>query len=115
MIIKQNGLNNFNTMFYPNVPVLVDVTPPVSGTVSDGSDVTHDVDYTSETATVTTSWADFYDLESGLADYTVSVMVNDEVEKTFTGLSSSLEVFTDHSFSLQHGDSVVVELQANNR
>ena len=102
-------------MLYPNIPVLVDVTPPIPGTVSDGSDVIHDVNYTSETATVTTSWADFYDLESGLADYTVSVMVNKEVAKTFTGLSSSLGVFTDHSFSLQHGDSVVVELQANNR
>ncbi|XP_070206105.1 uncharacterized protein [Littorina saxatilis] len=95
--------------------LLVDITSPVSGIVSDGNDVMHDVNYTSETATVTTSWIDFYDPESGLADYTLSVTINNNMEKTFTGISDNLEVFSDHSFSLEHGDSVVVTLQANNR
>ena len=96
-------------------PVLVDTTPPVPGTVADGSDVSRDINYTSETATITTSWADFYDPESGLADYTLSVFVNDDLDKTFTGISSGLQEYTDHSFSLQHGDTVVVQLDARNR
>ena len=85
------------------------------GTVSDGNDVNNDVNYTSETATVTTSWADFSDPESGLADYSMSVVINGEVQKRFTGISETLRVFSDHSLSLQHGDSVFVELQASNR
>ena len=61
------------------------------------------------------SWADFYDLESGLSPYTLSVFVNNDVDKIFDGIDPKHEQFTDHSFSLQHGDSVQVELQAQNR
>ncbi|XP_076452271.1 uncharacterized protein LOC143287914 [Babylonia areolata] len=95
--------------------LLVDVTPPVAGTVSDGTDVTHDVNYTSETATVSASWTGFRDAESGLADYSVTVTVSGGGERTFPGLSSGLEEFTDHSFSLRHQDTVTVQLRANNR
>nr|KAG5704401.1 hypothetical protein BaRGS_031107 [Batillaria attramentaria] len=85
------------------------------GNVSDGAMVTDDEDYTSETATVTTSWAGFYDPESGLAPYSLSVFINDELENTFSGIDIDKLQYTDHAFSLQHRDIVTAELQATNR
>ena len=93
--------------------VLVDTTPPEAGTLVDGDDVHDDVDYTSETATMTASWSDFTDPESGMAPYSLAVYVNGDLQQTFTGIQE--EQFTDHSFSFQHGDRVHVELLAKNR
>lgn len=95
--------------------MLVDVTPPVPGLVVDGSDITNDDNFTSEAATVTTTWDGFYDPESGIRDYAVSVRVNDEQDKRFPGLSGQLDAFTDHSFSFSHLDRVTVELVTTNR
>ena len=94
---------------------MIDVTPPTSGQVSDGDNVTDDVDYTSEAASVTSSWRDFHDWESGVQEYSMAVIVNDQLEKMISGLSNSLETFTDHSLSLQHGDRVKVKVTATNR
>ena len=94
--------------------VLVDTTPPVPGYVVDGSNIHNDEDYSSQSATVTASWADFSDPESGLSPYSLSVVINNVVHKTFD-VDEDAEQFTDHSFSLQHGDQVQVQLQAINR
>lgn len=114
-IVANNKALNTKSANSTSDGLLVDVTPPVAGSIADGSDVAHDVNYTSETATVTASWADFYDRESGVRDYTVAVIVNDALDKRFPGLSQSATTFTDHSFSLQHGDVVTVELLTSNR
>ena len=93
--------------------VLIDTTPPETGTLADGDNVHDDVDYTSETATMTASWDGFRDPESGLAPYSLAVHVNGDLRQTFTGIEA--EHFTDHSFSFQHGDRVHVQLLARNR
>ncbi|KAK7496755.1 hypothetical protein BaRGS_00011964, partial [Batillaria attramentaria] len=93
--------------------LLVDVTPPIPGNVSDGDDINNDIDFTSETATITTTWSDFRDPESGLTPYSLSVSINQQLDKVFTDINA--ETFTDHSFSFQHGDTVVAELTATNR
>ena len=102
-------------LFTTGMTVLVDLIAPVPGNVSDGDDVGHDVDYTSETATVQAAWSGFQDPESGVADYTVTVEVNGQVSKTFSGLSNSMQQFTDNSLSLHHGDSMLVRVEARNR
>ena len=93
--------------------MLVDTTAPEAGTVVDGDDINNDVDFTSETATMTASWVDFSDPESGLDPYTLAVYVNDDLQKTFSDITE--ETFTDHSFSFSHGDRVRVDLLAKNR
>jgi hypothetical protein len=82
------------------------VTPPVAGTVADGSDPTQDLDFTSETASVASSWRGFQDPETGVASFSVSVLVNGQSTKQVAGLNG--ESFTDHSFALGHGDDVKV-------
>nr|KAG5694401.1 hypothetical protein BaRGS_002255 [Batillaria attramentaria] len=55
----------------------------------------------------------FYDPESGLDSYTLSVIVNSNVENVFQGLER--EQFTEHSFSFHQGDRIQAQLQATNR
>ncbi|KAL8573311.1 hypothetical protein ACOMHN_032773 [Nucella lapillus] len=114
-IVADNKALNTKSANASSDGLLIDVTPPLPGTVSDGSDVTHDVNFTSETATVTASWAGFQDKESGLASYSVAVTVDGQLEKSVNGLSSLSKAFSDHSFSLKHKETVVVHLQASNR
>nr|KAG5706426.1 hypothetical protein BaRGS_032819 [Batillaria attramentaria] len=85
--------------------LLVDVTPPIPGNVSDGDDINNDIDFTSETATITTTWSDFRDPESGLTPYSLSVSINQQLDKVFTDINA--ETFTDHSFSFQHDGMLV--------
>jgi len=51
------------------LPVYIDETPPVKGNVKDGKDPNKDEVYTSEPATVASTWSGFSDPESGLEDY----------------------------------------------
>nr|KAG5706492.1 hypothetical protein BaRGS_032885 [Batillaria attramentaria] len=80
--------------------------------LSDGDDVNNDINFTSKTATITTTWSDFQDPESGLTPYSLSVFINQRLNKVFTDIED--ETFTDHSFSLNHGDSVNAVLLATN-
>ncbi|KAK7493737.1 hypothetical protein BaRGS_00015066 [Batillaria attramentaria] len=114
-VVANNKALNTKSSNASSNGLLIDITPPVPGNVSDGAMVTDDEDYTSETATVTTSWAGFYDPESGLAPYSLSVFINDELENTFSGIDIDKLQYTDHAFSLQHRDIVTAELQATNR
>ena len=93
--------------------VLIDVTPPLPGIVVDGGNLTHDLDFTSETASLTSSWSGFHDPESHVAFYTLSIFINGYLEHNVTHLKQ--EQFTDHSFSLVHGDAVQVEVKATNK
>jgi len=49
------------------------VTPPVRGVVKDGADAASDIMYTSETATVASTWSGFSDPESGIDRYHVDI------------------------------------------
>ena len=49
--------------------VIVDVTPPINGRISDGSILAKDVTYQSSTTQVQASWEPFSDLESGIMGY----------------------------------------------
>ena len=53
--------------------VYVDTTPPLKGIVSDGIDPNTDIRYTSEPATVASTWKEFSDPESGIQSYVIDV------------------------------------------
>ena len=53
--------------------VYVDTTPPRKGVVSDGKNPDSDTTYTSEAATVASTWKQFSDPESGLKGYDVGI------------------------------------------
>ena len=94
--------------------VLVDTTAPIPGVVVDGDDINDDVDFTSETSRVAASWSGFSDPESGLGSYTVSVYVNNSLQRSVAADVLD-EHFTEHSFALDHGDTVHVEVAAANK
>lgn len=93
--------------------MLVDLTPPQPGIVVDGDDVSHDLNFTSETASVASSWTGFQDPETNIDFYTLSVLVNGVAEHNVTDYVA--ENFTDHAFNLGHGDEVKVKVKATNR
>ncbi|KAK7113965.1 hypothetical protein V1264_000110 [Littorina saxatilis] len=93
--------------------VLVDLTPPQPGIVVDGDDLSHDLNFTSETASVASSWTGFQDPETNIDFYTLSVLVNGVAEHNVTDYVA--ENFTDHAFNLGHGDEVKVKVKATNR
>ncbi|KAK7498950.1 hypothetical protein BaRGS_00009759 [Batillaria attramentaria] len=95
--------------------VLIDLTPPVPGVVVDGDDINSDIEFTSETASLSSSWQGFHDPETQIDSYTLSVFVNGDLAEEFTDLSSNASNFTDHSFTLQHGDRVHAEVTGTNR
>ena len=91
---------------------MVDITSPIPGVVKDGFSVQHDIDYSSETATVRSVWDNFTDPESGIADYKVHVHINHALEKS-TNVKLS-QVYEDHSFTMKHLDRVDVVVTATN-
>lgn len=93
--------------------MLVDITPPVRGTVADGPDVENDKNFTSESAMISASWANFSDPESGLAPFSLHVYVNNVLQRTFTNIDG--DTFSDSSFNFQDKDSIYLELEASNR
>ena len=90
--------------------MLVDITPPIRGTVIDGS--TEDIQFSSEAATIRAAWNGFYDPESHIKDYSVGVYVNGEHRRTFdAGQENSL---LDNSMSFKHMDNVYNQITAEN-
>ena len=61
------------------VAVVVDMTNPVAGWVKDGKDPPHDMLFSARPATLWLYWGDFFDPESGIVAYSVTVFVNGEV------------------------------------
>ncbi|KAK7493720.1 hypothetical protein BaRGS_00015049 [Batillaria attramentaria] len=112
-VIATNTAVNDKSTNATSSGVLVDKTPPDVGILADGQNAQNDVDFTSETATVSASWSDFHDPESGMDSYTLAVYVDDELQRTFHGIDG--EQHTDHSFSFQHGNRVHSQLLASNR
>jgi hypothetical protein len=55
------------------------MTDPVAGVVHDGHERPLDMQYSSQSASVYTYWLDFYDPESGIDKYDISIDVNNQV------------------------------------
>ena len=93
--------------------VLVDQTSPVAGTVVDGTDINADVDFTSETSMVSSTWTGFHDPETDIAGYSVSVYINNNLYQSSRNILG--EQFVDYSAPLNHGDIVHATVTAVNR
>lgn len=93
--------------------MIVDITPPVPGYAVDGSDLSKDISFSSETATKLVTWDNFTDPESGIEKYSVSVYINDAKTKTFDPTKET--TFIDHSVGMDHMDVVYFEVESFNR
>lgn len=95
--------------------VVVDVTPPVVGTVSDGDQGT-DVDVQASTTALSARWSGFHDPESGIAGYEWSIgtapLASDVQAFTPLGLQLSTQ---QGGLSLQSGRTYFVNVRAKNR
>ena len=86
---------------------MVDITEPLSGWVHDGQVPTEDIEYSSQAASVYSHWGDFYDPESGIDEYIVTMSVNGEDREEFV-MRGDEEYLEDHTQHLQHADFVQV-------
>eukprot|EP00058_Branchiostoma_floridae_P003027 XP_002588515.1 hypothetical protein BRAFLDRAFT_79470 [Branchiostoma floridae] len=66
--VKVRAINNVDLreVGHAEYPLLVDTTPPVAGTLYDGSVHGHDLNFTSDPNTICANWKDFHDEHSGL-------------------------------------------------
>ena len=71
------------------------MTPPVKGSVRDGTDPSKDIKYTSDVATVASTWYAFDDPESGIEHYRVVIFRKPKGKwLTNTGRSKSICIAT---------------------
>ena len=109
----------------------VDNTPPVVGKVVDGTDLQADIKYTDEGHYIAAVWDGFFDPESKVVDYFVSVGPAESPEAFYprtsvhcgdgTGfyahnmpVKCTVTTFARHDFDLQHGHTYRVMLEAMN-
>ncbi|WAR20843.1 hypothetical protein MAR_014817 [Mya arenaria] len=84
--------------------VLVDTTPPLAGSVSDGKRGDPEQKYSSETVSKFANWHGFHDPESGIQNYRVDVFINNEHKQSFE--TGAEDQFEDHTISMEHRDNV---------
>ena len=97
----------------------VDNTPPVPGTVYDGIVNSVDQSYSSSLTTVEANWNGFYDYESSIASYTITVNHQPEGSSTTNAVYSTVVDGTVSQisltqFSFTNGDQIFVEVEASN-
>ncbi|XP_072034301.1 uncharacterized protein [Amphiura filiformis] len=103
--------------------VTLDITPPVSGYIMDGQiENGIDMEYSSQPASVAAFWDDFYDPESSVAEYIVSV--NRQTSSNGTHRSETIHQPESiskvqksvewHHFNLLHNDFIHVNLRTIN-
>ncbi|XP_052073991.1 uncharacterized protein LOC127711867 [Mytilus californianus] len=112
VIAKNSALNPKTVKGYSN-GVLIDTTAPVKGWIVDGNiGKKHDMNFSSETAEVSSMWGGFSDPESGIVSYNLDVYINNKLSQTFdNGIKTE---FVDYSLSMKHGDHIYVKLTAKN-
>ena len=66
-----NFCNELHLHVLLNLSVMVDLTPPTEGFVTDGQDKNDDVMFSSQAAMFAAHWDNFTDLESGIENYEV--------------------------------------------
>ena len=100
--------------------VRVDISPPDSGTVQDGSDPGVDQSYSSSLTSVSAQWSGFSDPESGIDRYVLEVYRKPSLSAEPATIIHTDEVggaessVTWNHFSLGHGDKVYVSVTAVN-
>ena len=105
------------TMFF--FAVRIDISEPVIGVVYDGILSNVDQSYSSSLTTVEANWNGFYDYESSIAQYTVSVYRQPEGAATANAVYSmvvdgSTNEISLTYFSFTNGDRIFVEVEATN-
>ena len=102
-----------------SIAVRVDISPPVTGVVRDGilSDV--DQSYSSSLTTVEANWNGFYDYESSIAQYAVSVyrqLVGETGADVAyrTVVDGDIDQISLTHFSFTNGDRIFVEVEVTN-
>ena len=99
--------------------VRVDITPPVSGVVLDGLVNTIDKSYSSSLTMVEANWNGFYDFESSIAQYTVTVFHRSagapmEEAVYFTVVEGNVHQISLSQFSFANGDRISFTVEARN-
>ena len=111
--------------------VRIDSTPPVAGTLVDGLNISHDIQYTWEGHVVEAIWDGFYDPESSVADYSFAIGTagNAEMYTSFRSVGCgdgsgwfdhvapvdcNVTGLERHDFNFGHGDQYRVHLRAMN-
>ena len=97
--------NNVNMVLF--IAVMVDMTDPLAGWVTDGSSRDEDLDFSSSAASIVAKWGDFVDPESGISAYEASVFVNGQRKETFS-FDGSIEELEDHTQHFEQGDHIHV-------
>nr|XP_006820036.1 PREDICTED: uncharacterized protein LOC102804939 [Saccoglossus kowalevskii] len=99
--------------------VLIDVTPPTKGWVKDGLDPDNDMSFSSEVSSISANWDEFIDPESGILEYDISIWRSafgkeSEILQEPVTLPGNTNFFNWHHFNLNHGDRIVVNVNAVN-
>lgn len=98
--------------------MLVDATPPDAGMVYDGLVTGVDLHYSSDAFSVQANWINFTDVESGISQYTVTVLyrvMDSEYTLAYVEQLSNWtqEIILDR-FTFDTGYHVIVQLEAHN-
>ncbi|XP_070573546.1 uncharacterized protein [Ptychodera flava] len=105
--------------------VLYDETEPVEGWIKDGLDPARDMAFGSKAASVSANWNEYFDPESNIKEYIVTVWRRHAPQGNSTppfhiihdseSIPSSDNSINWHHFHLHHMDYVFVELQTINK
>ncbi|XP_022103294.1 uncharacterized protein LOC110986022 [Acanthaster planci] len=125
LVAFHGGYDKLNVTASSN-GVTVDLTPPIQGNVYDGLLPGHtDLDFSSRPATVEAQWHGFYDPDSGIKDYQVTVYRKQgssfnstsdfEVIHEAESVGSVISSIEWHHFHLLHKDHVYVNLRTINK
>ncbi|XP_071798137.1 uncharacterized protein [Asterias amurensis] len=125
LVAIHGGFDKLNVSASSN-GVIVDLTPPVQGSVYDGLlPGTKDLDFSSKPATVSARWQGFSDPESGIEDYRVTIYrkhddsensTNDfEVIHEGESVGNDVSSIEWHHFHLHHKDQVYINLRTINQ
>lgn len=99
--------------------VRVDITPPSLGSVYDGLVNNVDQSYSNSLTTVEANWNGFYDYESSISHYTITVYRQPDGTSTTNAVYSTvvegtMNQITLRQFSFTNGDQIFVEVEASN-
>ena len=85
----------------------MDITEPEAGWVNDGIVRDEDITYSAEAASLYSNWGDYFDPESGIDTYKVTLSVNGEVREVFEK-DGTTEFMEDHTQHFEHSDFIEV-------
>ncbi|VDH98959.1 Hypothetical predicted protein [Mytilus galloprovincialis] len=121
--VKNKAINNVDlrTIRAADQPIIVDPTPPIAGTVYDGQTYGVDLAFTKDPDVICANWKGFFDPESGISFYQVSV--GSEPLENVTDISNTTQVnkksheacvLLQPGFYLEHGKTYYTTVWAFN-